>query len=130
MEIELRNEIKILRNDLADLRYMLHKKIGGGSADVRANIVAPSSLSSSVSIPSSSITKTQISYEEITVNVTAGQPSGTGTCTSGSVIIGYRSAGNVDQLVDNIALSGTTITVTLATNATAQNNFVVICLKA
>ena len=71
----------------------------------------------------------ELRYEEVIVTVTTGNLSGTGTATSGSIIIGYRPSGNVDQLVDSIAISGTTVTVTLAANATANNNFVVILLK-
>lgn len=77
-----------------------------------------------------SIKQAELDTEEVTVNITAGQPSGTGTCTSGSKIIGWRPAGNVDQLVDDISVSGTTVTVTLAANATGTNNFIVVLLKA
>ena len=62
--------------------------------------------------------------------MSAGQTVGTATATSGSVIIGFRPSGNLDQVVDSIAISGTTITVTLGVAATAQCNFVIILLKA
>lgn len=127
---ELQNQINFLKNELEDLRYIFNKKTGGGSADIKGNIVAPSTLGTSVTIPAGSITKTQISYEEITVNVNVGQTSGTGTATNGSVIIGWRPNGNIDQVIDQISISGTTITVTLGVAATAQCNFVIILLKS
>lgn len=130
MENDFQNQITALKSDIEDLRYMLHKKIGGGSADVRANIVAPSSLASSVSIPAGTITKTQVSYEVVSVTITAGNPSGTGTITSGSIVLGYYSTSNQDQFVDNVSISGTTLTITLAGNATANNTFSVVLLKA
>lgn len=129
MNPEIQQELQLLRNEIDDLRYLLYRKAGGGSADIKANLVAPSSVPATT-IPSGSITKTQISYEEVTVSVSAGQTSGTGTATNGSVIIGWRPSGNIDQVVDSIAISSTTITVTLGVAATATNNFVVICLKA
>lgn len=64
-----------------------------------------------------------------TVNVTAGQTSGTATVVTGSIIWAIYPAGNQDQLVDNVAISGTTLTVTLAAAATAQNNFRVTVLE-
>jgi len=80
-------------------------------------------------IEANAVGDSELKYEEVTVNVALGATSGTGTATSGSIIIGYRPAGNVDALVDNIAISGTVVTVTLAAAATAINNFVVILVK-
>ena len=68
--------------------------------------------------------------EAIAVTVAAAATSGTGTCTSGSIILGYYPTGNQDQFVDSIAISGTTVTVTLGAAATADNTFAVVCLKA
>ncbi len=84
---------------------------------------------SKVKVANDAIGNNELDVEEITVNVSAGQASGTGIATSGSIIIGHRPAGNVDQFVDNISISGTTVTVTLGSAATAQCNFVVILLK-
>ena len=97
---------------------------------VKRKSVGDDKLVNVSSIAANSVGEDELRYEEIAVNVAVGQTSGTGTCTSGSVIFGFRPAGNVDQLVDNITLSGTTITITLAAAATAQNNIVVICIKA
>lgn len=128
-----------LEREVSTLRQLIHKKLGAGSADIKGKIVNPSDVSG-VSIANNEITQAmlrddivgeaELKYELVTVTITAGNPSGTGTATSGSIIIGWRPAGNVDQIVDNIAISGTTVTVTLAANATAQNDFVVILIKA
>lgn len=125
----LQEEVASLKMQIEDIIYMLHKKIGGGTADIKGTVAQPSSVPAGT-IPAGTITKTQVSYEEVTVNVAIGQTTGTGTATSGSVIIGYRPSGNVDQTIKSIAISGTTVTVTLSAGATAQNNFDVILLKA
>lgn len=134
---QLQQQLQLLKNELEDLRYILHKKIGGGSADIRGNLVAPSTANVTLAadsvtqamVAAGAIGQSELKYEEVTVNVTAGQTSGTGTATSGSVIVGYRPSGNNDQIVDSVSVSGTTVTVTLGAAATAQNNFVVILLK-
>lgn len=58
-----------------------------------------------------------------TVTVTAGQTSGTETVTAGPTVLGVYPAGNQDQFVDNVAISGTTLTVTLAAAATTNNTY-------
>jgi len=68
--------------------------------------------------------------ETAAVTVLATATTGTATVTSGSTPIGIISTGNQDQLVDNVAVSGTTLTVTLAAAATANNTFKVTLLKA
>jgi len=135
---QLASELQLLKNEVEELKYRLFKVVGGRSAEIRGNIVQPSNISATIAadsitsamIASGAVKQSELSYEEVTVNVTAGQTSGTGTCTSGSVIIGYRPSGNNDQIVDSVSASGTTVTVTLGVAATAQNNFVVILLKA
>lgn len=64
-----------------------------------------------------------------TVTVAVGATSGTATVTAGSIILGHYPAGNQDQLIDNIAISGTTLTVTLAAGATAANTIKVTVLE-
>ena len=76
------------------------------------------------------ITKTELSYEVVSVTVAAGNSVGTGTVTSGSIILGYYPTSNQDQFVDSISVSGTTLTITLAANAVADNKFNVVLLKA
>lgn len=69
----------------------------------------------------------------VTVNVSAGQSSGAASASTaliGGTILGIRPSGNQDQHVDNVTLNGSgVVTVTLAANATAQNNFVVTILR-
>lgn len=77
-----------------------------------------------------SVKKAELDYEVVPVIVSAGNPSGTGTATAGGQIIGYHPTANQDQFVDNITLITTTVTVTLAANATADNTFNVVLLKA
>jgi len=71
-----------------------------------------------------------IGIEVVAITVAAAATSGTGTCTSGSIILGYYPTGNQDQLVDSVAVSATTVTITLAAAATAANTFNVVLLKA
>ena len=120
-----------------DGRNVIRKTIGDDKI-TSTSLVADGSITTAkladsavtnAKVGSAAITSGKISYEQISITISAGQSSGTGTATSGSIIIGWRPAGNVDQFVDNISLSGTTITITLAANATADNQFVVILLK-
>ena len=135
---QLKNEIQVLRRELEEIRYLLNRKTGGGSADIRGNIVQPSNVTATIGadsitqamISASAVGQSELKYESVSVTVSAGQTSGTGTATSGAVIIGWRPTGNIDQFVDNVAISGTTVTVTLGANATADNTFVVLLLKA
>lgn len=83
-----------------------------------------------VEIADASIVKAKVSYEIKTVTVSALATSGTATVVAGGEIVGIIPAGNQDQLVDNVAISGTTLTVTLAAAATADNTFKVFVLKA
>lgn len=64
-----------------------------------------------------------------TVTVNASSTSGTATVKAGSVVLGIYPAGNQDQFVDNVAIATTTLTVTLASAATANNVFKVTVLE-
>jgi len=144
-------DFKNLKREVEDLKFILARKTGMGSADVKANIINPSTVASgAISLGTGSISsagmfaagvvdqaaiganavgQSELKEEYIAVTVVAGQASGTGTCTNGSTIVGFRPTGNQDQFIDNIAVSGTTITITLAANATADNTFEVILIK-
>lgn len=76
------------------------------------------------------VTAQKLSYEVVEVTVATGQTTGTGTVTAGSIILGYYPISNQDQFVDSIAVSETTLTITLAVAATADNKFKVVLLKA
>ncbi|NIL77117.1 hypothetical protein [Rhodococcus sp. B10] len=64
-----------------------------------------------------------------TVTVASSATSGTATVVAGSVVLGVYPAGNQDQFVDNVAISGTTLTVTLAAAATATNTYKVTLIE-
>lgn len=82
-------------------------------------------------IGANKVKKAMISTETVSVTVTAGNPSGTATVTSGSIVLGAPiPAGNQDKFIDNVTVVGTTLTITLAANATADNVFSVVLLKA
>ena len=76
------------------------------------------------------VTAPKLSYEVVEVTVALGATTGTGTVTAGSIILGYYPISNQDQFVDSIAVSETTLTITLAVAATAENKFKVVLLKA
>jgi len=76
------------------------------------------------------VTASKLSYEVVAVTVTALGTTGTGTVTAGSIILGCYPTSNQDQFIDSVVVSGTTVTVTLAASATANNVFNVVLLKA
>lgn len=84
-------------------------------------------------IAAGAATKTKIGYKVVIVNVSTGNANGSSSADTdlvGGEIIGIISAGNQDQLLDNVVLNGDgSVTATLADNATAQNNFKVTVLK-
>ena len=130
--------IQKLEREMNNLRSILSKKTGLGSADVKANIVQPSDVAATIAnntitnamMTDDAIKQAELDTEIVAVTVSAGNSSGTATVTSGSIILGWRPTGNNDQFVDNISVSGTTLTITLAANATADNTFSVILLKS
>lgn len=65
-----------------------------------------------------------------TVTVAIGATSGTASVAPGSIILGVYPSGNQDQLLDNVAVSETTLTVTLAAAATAENQINVTLIGA
>ena len=136
---QLQREIDILKREVATVRYLLSRKTGLGSADVKANLVAPSSVPTAAldnnsvtnaKMADDAIKQAELDYEQVSVTVLAAASTGTGTVTSGSIIFGWRATSNQDQFIDSIAVSGTTVTVTLAANATADNVFQITLLKS
>ena len=83
-----------------------------------------------VTIGNGKVTASKLSYEVVEVTVAAEGTTGTGTVTAGSIILGCYPISNQDQFVDSIAVSETTLTITLAAAATADNKFKVVLLKA
>lgn len=76
-----------------------------------------------------SIKKAELDYEVASVTVATGQTAWTATVVAGGQILGIYPTWNQDQLVDNVAIASTTLTVTLAAAATADNTFNVVILK-
>lgn len=64
-----------------------------------------------------------------TVTVNAAATTGTATVVTGSTVLGIVPSGNQDQFVDNVAIAGTILTVTLAAAATVANTFNVTVLE-
>lgn len=81
-------------------------------------------------INDAAVTASKLSYEVVEVTVTTGETAGTATVTAGSVILGCYPKSNQDQFIDSVAVADTTVTVTLAAPATADNVFNVVLLKA
>jgi hypothetical protein len=73
------------------------------------------------------ITPTNLVTKTVTVNAAAS--TGTVTVVAGSTVLGIYPAGNQDQYVDNVAIAGTTLTITLAAAATATNTYKVTLLE-
>jgi hypothetical protein len=76
------------------------------------------------------VKQTQLDYAVIAVTVLAAATTGTGTVVANAIVLGIYPTGNQDQFVDNVAIAGTTLTVTLAAAATANNTFNVVVLNA
>lgn len=80
------------------------------------------------------VTWSKLQAKAVVVNVNAAAATGSSAADPalvGGTIIGWRSAGNQDQLIDNMVLNGDgSITITLAAAATATNNFVVVTIGA
>lgn len=64
-----------------------------------------------------------------TVTVAAGATTGSSTVTAGARVLGVFPVGNQVQFISNVAISGTTLTVTLKAAATAINTFSVNLLE-
>ncbi|MDD3972911.1 MAG: hypothetical protein PHC31_13505, partial [Clostridia bacterium] len=84
----------------------------------------------STQLGAAAVTASKLSYEVVEVTVTAEENTGTGTVTAGSIILGCYPKSNQDQFIDSVIVSETTVTVTLAAPATADNVFNVVLLKA
>ena len=81
-------------------------------------------------IQAGAVTASKVSYEVVTVTITAGNSSGTAAATSGDVIVGCYPDTNCDQIIKNVSISGTTVTVNLLSNSTGTSTIKVFLLKA
>lgn len=66
--------------------------------------------------------------ETAEITVAAAATTGTATVRAGSTILGFVPTAQ-DQMIESIAISGTTLTVTMASAATADNTFTVQLIK-
>lgn len=71
----------------------------------------------------------QLNVTTVPVVIGAASASDTATVTEGAVIIGFYPGTNLDQIIDDISISGTTLTVTLAGAATAETTINVVVLE-
>lgn len=72
--------------------------------------------------------KLAVTLEQVTIAL--GEASGTATVVAGDTVLGYYPISGNDQAIESIAISGTTLTVTLAGNSTAEAVIGVNVLKA
>jgi hypothetical protein len=110
-----------------DGRRQRRKSIGDDKL-LDVSSIAPNTITNEM-MTNDSIKQAELDYEQVNVTVSAGNTTGTATVTSGSTVFGYRPTGNQDQFIDNISISATTLTVTLAAAATADNTFQITLLK-
>ena len=145
MTNEEKFEFEELKRLVEDLRFELSRKTGIGSADIKGDIEGSVTVGSGdinsasmfaagvvdqAAIGANAVGDSEIKDELVSVTVSAGQPSGTATVTSGSVPMGAPiPISNQDQFVKSCLVSGTTLTITLLNNATADNVFNVRLIK-
>jgi hypothetical protein len=104
---------------------------------MKGNMVQPSTVTATIAtdsitqamIGANAVGQSEAKTELATVTINAGSSSGTATVTSGNVILGWYPVTNLDQIIDDISISGTTLTVTLSANAIATTNVRVQMLK-
>jgi len=135
----LSQRVVALENELADLHYLVSRKTGLGSADIKGRIASSSSFPAN-SIPSSAIqaaaiTKTKLSYEQVTLAFGSADTSKTATITSGSIIDSvYASVVTSTPAYGELQLSisGTTLTGTrsAAPGGAAAITYTITLLKA
>ncbi len=133
MNEELQLQINNLENEIADLRYILQRKSGSGSADIKGRIVAISTVPSSV-IADDSIKQAKLDTEIVTLAFASGDTSKTATVTTSSIVIGFYAStvtGNPASASLQLAVSGTTLTGTLsaAPSGSAAITYTVVLLK-
>ena len=106
--------------------------IGNGTTATIASLSGDVTMTNAgvVSIGAAKVAQSQLAYETASVTVLAAATTGTATVTLGDIVLGYYPTSNQDQFVASIAISSTTLTITLGAAATADNVFTVVMLKA
>jgi len=145
MAQDIQQQLNNLKNEIQELRYILSRKTGLGSADIKGRIVAPSNVGGSISIGTGDINsagmfaagvidqtaiganavgQSELKDETADITITGTNTSGTASVSSGSIPIGYfltaftTPAASYVQLV----VSGTTLTATLSVAPGAGNS--------
>ena len=141
--MDTKQEIQNLKNKIQQLEFLINRKLGAGSADVRANIVHPSSVPAGA-IGADSITQAMIAaaavgiseykYETATLTFASGDTSKTATITSGSIVVGVYSSTVTSTPAYGelqLSISGTTLTGTRSASpgGAAAITYTVILLK-
>ena len=151
---ELQLQVNNLKNELEELRYILTRKTGLGSADIKANIISPSNVQASTitsgainnanmfssgvvdqaAIGAAAVGQSELKYETATLAFGSGDTSKTASVTSGSIIIGvYSSVVTSTPAYGELQLSisGTTLTGTRSATpgGAAAITYTVVLLK-
>ena len=142
LKSEFKRELDNLRNEVVDIRFLVARKTGLGSADIKGRIastsgsagVLPSDSVTAAMLQSNSITKVKVAddavggnewdYEVANITITDASTSGTASVTSGSVPVGYYLTAFTTPTASyvQLAVSGTTLTATLSAAPGAGNS--------
>lgn len=139
-------EILQLKKDVEDLKFLVSRKTGLSSADIRGRIKSGSSIAlasgdisasnmfsagvvDQAAVGANAVGDSEFKDESVDVTVSAGQTVGTQTVTSGSILLSVYPKTNQDQFIKSAAVSGTTLTITLLSAATANNVFTAKLIK-
>ena len=136
---ELQQQIFVLKAEVEDIRALLWKKVGGGSADIKGNMVQLSTVNATIAtdsitqamIGANAVGQSEWKYEQVSVQISDASTSNTGTVTSGSIIVSlYVSAtsGTPTASYFRGSVSGTTLTVTLITAPGGGNSVTFTCV--
>ena len=139
IDSETRNELRKLRELIEDLEGVVSRKTGLASTGIRGTLVEGSVIDATniignAQMKDDSIKKAELDYEVVRVTISNGSADGTGTATSGSVILGFIPisgfAGAGGTRIITISISGTTVTVTLDSNSNGDTVVDVFLMKA
>lgn len=140
-------EFEELKRQVEDVKFILQKKLGGGSADIKGRVVAPSSVSGAgtvvlgtgdissagmfaagvvdqAAIGANAAGQSEWKDETADITITGTNTSGTASVTSGSIPIGYFLTAFTTPNASYVQLvvSGTTLTATLSQSPGAGNS--------
>lgn len=100
-----------------------------GAVDLTGTVDLPANTVVKADVADDAIGQAEVDITIEDVTVLAGQTSGTATVVTGTIVLGIFPVSNQDQTIDSVLVSGTTLTVTLAAAATADNVFKVATLE-